>query len=833
MPRCRSVLVLAVALLLPLAAAAQGTPADYARANTLPKKFAGLALNIPGPANWIQGTDHFWYRTTVPGGTAYEWVDAVHLVKRPAFDQVRLAAAISQALGKTYTALKLPLHDPVHGYHYGRRTETGLRFVDHESAIRFGLNGSFWRCDLSSYICEKAGRVPVPRSGYYGYGPQAPPFDPGLAAPPMMDNDVVDGVENLVPDTPDSEESAWASPYAANAAAAQAMAAHPPAPPHRPGAPTYKRSPDGKWDAIIENFNVFLRRPGSKQATPLSYDGSEGNYYSLRTLAWSPNSRYLVAYATTPGYQRHIHYVESSPANQVQPIAFIGPLYRKAGDVLPIAHPALFDIATRHEFEISHKLFPNPFDITLPKWWKDSRGFTFEYNQRGHQVYRVIEVSAATGVARTLINETSKTFIDYRPLVPNPTDTGKRFRYDVNDGREIIWASERDGWEHLYLYNGITGEVENKITSGDWPVRAVNYVDPVKRQIWFEASGTMPGQDPYFIQYYRINFDGTGLVQYTSANGDHSVQFSPDRKYYVDTWSQVDVAPTMELRRTSDRKVLMPLEHGDLKPLLAAGWMSPIVFHAKGRDGVTDIWGVIYRPTTFDPHKKYPVVETIYAGPQGNFVPKTFSGRMQPLAELGFIVVQIDGMGTNNRSRAFHDVAWKNLVDAGFPDRILWHEAAAKKFPWYDISHGVGIYGTSAGGQSALAALEFHPKFYTVGVANSGCYDNRMDKIWWNEQYMGWPVGPQYIANSDTVNAWRLQGKLLLVMGELDDNVDPSSTLQVVNQLIKHNKHFDFLEVPGGGHGAGGAYYQHLLGDFFVHNLLHVEPPRWNNNGKD
>jgi dipeptidyl aminopeptidase/acylaminoacyl peptidase len=220
-------------------------------------------------------------------------------------------------------------------------------------------------------------------------------------------------------------------------------------------------------------------------------------------------------------------------------------------------------------------------------------------------------------------------------------------------------------------------------------------------------------------------------------------------------------------------------------------------------------------------------VEDIYAGPQGSFVPKSFTTRPEPLTELGFVVVQIDGMGTNNRSKAFHDVAWKNLKDAGFPDRILWHKAVAAKYSWYDISR-VGIFGTSSGGQSALGALLFHPEFYKVAVANSGSHDNRMDKIWWNEQWMGWPVGPQYAASSNVDNAWRLQGKLLLVVGEMDKNVDPSSTMQVVNALIRANKDFDLLVVPGAGHGVRGAYGERRLCDFFVRNLLDVEPPDWN-----
>ncbi|MGH9393415.1 MAG: DPP IV N-terminal domain-containing protein [Terriglobales bacterium] len=803
-------------------ASAQGTAADYARSNGLRQQFRGLALNVPGPANWIEGTDHFWYHKTVAGGTEFEWVDAASKSKRPAFDHARLAAALSSASGEHYTATTLPFFDPPAANGRGGTGAGGLRFTNQEQAISFGLKGHFWSCDLAAYTCTEGAAMPAGgRGGRGGRGPAVdqPPYDPAFDAPPMLDNDVADGMQNLVPE-------------AGADAGFDPMQARPPADPVRPG-PSARVSPDGQWEAIIENFNVFLRHPGAKTATPLSFDGSEGNYYSLRSLAWSPNSKYLAAYSTRPGYDRHIQYVESSPDTQVQPIDFRGPLYAKPGDTVAIAHPALFDVASGKEVEIKNDLFPNPYDLTPPVWWQDSRGFTFEYNQRGHQVYRVIEVAAPTGAARTLINETSPTFIDYRPLLATPTDSGKKFRADIDDGREVVWASERDGWEHLYLYNGLTGKVENQITKGDWPVRAVDYVDPAKRQIWFQASGAIAGQNPYYLHYYRINFDGSGLVQFTSANGTHSVQFSPDRQFYVDTWSRVDMAPVSELRRTSDQSLAMPLEQGDLAPLEAAGWKPPLILSAKGRDGATDIWGVIFRPTNFDPAKKYPVVESIYAGPQGNFVPQAFATSVQPLAELGFIVVQIDGMGTNNRSRAFHDVAWKNLKDAGFPDRILWHKAAAAKYSWYDISRGVGIYGTSAGGQNALGGLLFHPEFYTVGVANSGCHDNRMDQIWWNEQWMGWPVGPQYAASSNVDNAWRLQGKLMLVLGELDNNVDPASTLQVVNQLIKHNKRFDLLEVPGGGHGAGGAYYQHLLEDFFVHNLLHIEPPVWNQSAAE
>ncbi|HKR13905.1 MAG TPA: prolyl oligopeptidase family serine peptidase, partial [Pyrinomonadaceae bacterium] len=436
--------------------------------------------------------------------------------------------------------------------------------------------------------------------------------------------------------------------------------------------------------------------------------------------------------------------------------------------------------------------------------------------------------------ARAVISDDPKTFFSYRFANGNLADSGRRYRYDVADGKEIIWMSERDGWSHLYMYDGATGSVKHQITRGEWVVRGVQRVDEAKRQIWFSAGGTHPGKDPYFASFYRINFDGAGLTELTAADANHNVAYSSDAQFYVDNYSRLDQPNVLELRKTADNSLLATVERGDTSELVKTGWQAPEVFTAKGRDGKTDIWGVIVRPANFDPAKRYPVIENIYAGPQGSFVPKSFLtySSMMAQAEIGFIVVQIDGMGTSNRSKAFHDVAWKNLGDAGFPDRILWHKAVAAKYPWYDISR-VGLYGGSAGGQNALGGLLFHPEFYKAAVSYAGCHDNRMDKIWWNEQWMSWPIGPQYSASSNVDNAHRLQGELLLIVGEMDTNVDPSSTMQVVSKLIKHNKNFDLLVVPGANHGAArgdryAAYGDHKRYDFFVRHLLGVKPPPWN-----
>jgi dipeptidyl aminopeptidase/acylaminoacyl peptidase len=425
----------------------------------------------------------------------------------------------------------------------------------------------------------------------------------------------------------------------------------------------------------------------------------------------------------------------------------------------------------------------------------------------------------ADGKSRAVIDETAETFVFVY---------GNSYRRDIDGGKEIIWRSERDGWNHLYLHDGVTGKVKNQITKGKWVVREVVELDEEKRQIIFKAGGREKGQDPYYLHYYRINFDGSDLVHLTPGDGTHSVQYSADRSVFIDTWSRVDLPPRHVLRRTSDGKQLCELETADAKDLYAAGWQHAERFVAKDRDGKFDIHGIICRPMNFDPKKKYPVVEVIYAGPHGSFVPKGWRSRYghwrDELMELGFITVQIDGKGTNHRGREFQHFAYKNINDAGFPDRIKWMKEAAKKYPYMDISR-VGIYGGSAGGQNAMAAMLWHGEFYKAAAADCGCHDNRMDKVWWNEQWMDYPVGPHYAEQSNTVNAHRLQGALLLTVGELDTNVDPSSTYQVVNALIKADKDFEFLMFPGGGHGIGESRYAARKRlDFFVRHLHGVEP---------
>lgn len=576
-------------------------------------------------------------------------------------------------------------------------------------------------------------------------------------------------------------------------------------------------SPDSTMTAFIKNDNLYIKDNATEKETRLSYDGAPGFFYSTY-IKWSPDGKKIMAYKVRPGDDRKIYFVESSPEDQFQP-KLQSRDYLKPGDELPFKSPQLFLVDSKKHIQVPTDEFSHQFGLNRIDWREDSRAFTFEYNQRGHQAYKVIEVNAATGKVKVLVNETSKTFIDY---------SSKKYRYDVADGKEIIWTSERDGWNHIYLYDN-NGQMKKQLTKGDWVVREVIHVDEDNREVYFTASGMDKDQDPYFLHYFKVDFDGKNLTRFTKEDGNHSVTFSEDYTYYVDQYSKVDTPPITVLKSAKNSKKVMDLQQADHSELLKEGWIAPEVFTAKGRDGVTDIWGVIIRPTSFDPNKTYPVIEYIYAGPHSSFVPKDFRSyywSMSSIAELGFIVVQIDGMGTSNRSKAFHDVCWQNLKDGGFPDRKLWIKAAAKKYPYMNADK-VGIFGTSAGGQNSAAALVFNSDFYDVAVSSCGCHDNRMDKIWWNEQFMGYPIGPHYAASSNIENAAQMNGNLMLILGEVDDNVDPSTTMQFANALIKANKNFELVTIPGMGHSSGGDFGERKRKDFFVKHLMGVDPPSW------
>ncbi len=816
---------------------AQGTRSDYERAMNLRETTANKVFKDRVTAHWLKDNKRFWYRNDLPENKReFIFVDTDKGIRQPAFDHERLAGSLSKAANQQIEAEKLAIDR--------------LIFDETLSSLTFSYNKSWWKCDLSSYEIEATSRderatlslepLRRPRSSrrtgeetsitfinrtdkdveiYWLDSERQRKHYANIAAGDQHRQHTFAGHVWLVTD----KDGEILVAFMAEEEAADAIideetireAANRRQQRGPRGPRSQAKSPDGKWSASIKDYNLYIRNLETDEETALTEDGTEEDAYSER-FYWSPDSTKLLVLRTLKGDDRKVYIIESSPDDQLQP-KLHNYSYLKPGDKIALHKPHLFHISDKCHIPIPDELFPNPWSISEIRWSPDSSRFTFLYNQRGHQVLRIISVDAATGQPRAVIDEQSETFIDY---------SGKLFSRYLDDTNEIIWMSERDGWNHLYLYDSETGNVKNQITKGPWVVRRVESVDEKKRQIWFQAGGIRPEQDPYYIHFCRVNFDGSGLVVLTRSNGTHDITFSPDRRFFLDRWSRVDQPPVTELRSSEDGKLIFELERADWSMLLATGWRQPERFVAKGRDGKTDIYGIIIRPSNFDPNNKYPVIEKIYAGPQGAFVPKSFGlqTREHAIAELGFVIVQIDGMGTSHRSKAFHNVCWKNLGDSGFPDRIPWMKAAAAKYPSMDLTR-VGIYGGSAGGQSALRALLAHGDFYKVGVADCGCHDNRMDKIWWNELWMGWPVGPHYEEQSNVTQAHKLQGKLLLTVGELDRNVDPASTMQVVDALIKADKDFDILIVPGRGHGVGETpYASRRRMDFFVRYLLGIEP---------
>ena len=813
-----------------IAVHAQDAKVNLNRAFALRQRTAGLVFRAEIQPHWLADHHRFWYRVqTGPHTHEFILVDADTGRRQPAFDAPKLANALTKATGKTMHAENLPLN--------------GLNQIDART-WEFAADGRTWRCDLDNYSLSAA-------------TPAAPESDSvrRLNEPQPSRRTGDETLIHFVNRSTNDAKLFWIDPagerqpygiisagsereqntYAGHvwlvtSGAGETLAvfearetggeaiiggdfvdAKKASRPARRHPHSEADSPDGKWTALVRAGNIFLQDRQSGEELALSTNGTDDDFYG-EAFCWSPDSTKLAAVQTIKGEEHKIYMVESSPKDQLQP-KLLATDYYKPGDKIPVPRPRLFDVAARRQVFVPADLFTNAWSIDELRWWPDSSRFTFLFNQRGHQTLRIISVDATTGEARAVVDEHSRTFIDY---------SGKEFSHYADATHEIIWMSERDGWNHLYLYDAETGRVKNQITRGDWVVRGVDFVDETNRQVWFRAGGIRPGQDPYYVHFCRVNFDGSGLTILTEGDGTHQADFSPDRKFLVDTWSRVDAPPVTELRRSSDGKLICELERADIRALVQSGWQRPERFVAKGRDGVTDIYGVIFRPTNFNPHKKYPVVEDIYAGPQDSFAPKVFKPffSQQEIAELGFIVVQMDGMGTANRSRKFHDVCWKNLADAGFPDRILWIKAAAAQHPGMDLAH-MGIYGGSAGGQNSLRALLDHGDFYQVAVADCGCHDNRMDKIWWNEQWLGWPVDDSYARSSNVADAHKLQGKLLLMVGELDHNVDPASTMQVVNALEKAGKDFEMLVITGSDHGAAETPYgKRRRAEFLMRNLL-------------
>ena len=596
-------------------------------------------------------------------------------------------------------------------------------------------------------------------------------------------------------------------------------------------------SPNREWVAYVKDHDLYLRYVSTGEIIRLTRDGEASYDYATEipglrpfvaqgtqeirqrpAVFWSPDSSKLVTYRMDTRNAGRFSYLQFVPPNQLRPKEY-SVVYPLPGEILPKAEPIIFEVQSGKRIEVKTA----PLEIQFQggpgfDWYEDGKSFSYDAWERGEKSIELREVDASTGEQKVVLREKGEKYVD-------PGETHFRILHETGD---VLWTSERDGWNHIYLSSLKTGESRGQLTQGQWVVRQVVDVDEKARRIYFLANGREKGEDPYQTHLYVVGFDGKGLTLLTPENATHTVSFSPDHAFFVDNFSRPDLPAVSALRRTKDGSQVRTLEQTDTSELTKAGWKAPEPFHGKARDGTTDLYGLIWKPSNFDPSKKYPIVEQVYTGPQGFFVPKTFGAALrngqQQIAELGFIAVMVDGRGTTGRSRAFHEFSYHNLGGA-FEDHVEMIKQMAAKFPYMDIER-VGIYGTSAGGYGSTHAILSFPDFYKVCVSISGDHDARLDKAWWNELYQGYPVGPDYAEQSNVTMADRLKGHLLIEHGDIDDNVHVVETMRLTDALIKANKNFDQLIVPNMYHGEGGnPYLIRRRWDYFVQHLLGVTPP--------
>jgi dipeptidyl-peptidase-4 len=759
--------LLVVGLSLPTPGEAQVTAADYARADRFLSWNAGqLVAGDQVAPRWLPG-DRFWYRNRVLEGHEFIVVDPTVPSRRPAFDHHRLAAALSVAADTSYVGTKLPFEE--------------FEFVD--GGIRFHTADSIrWTCSTTDYLCT---------------GPDSTP------APPR----------------------------------------------------TEIGSPDGSWVAFSRDENLWVRSTETGDEVQLSSDGQADFGYAVPqegccsvvtlarrgeeappVLAWSPDSRMIGTHRLDERQVEQLHLLETAtgrPKLHSYRVALPG------DSVIPTYEVHLFDVAAgsgvRADVDPIDAVNTSCCGLAIDTLWKDARWgdgseeFFFTRGVRSYDTLQLYAANTATGDTRLILEETSKTYVEAnagRGGVPN-------WRV-INGNSEVVWWSERDGWGHLYLFDAGTGALKNRITEGPWMVTDLLSVDESNRWAYFTAVGREEGQNPYYQHLYRARLDGGRVERLTPEAGDHRVSVSPSGRYFVDQYGTYQSAPTTVLRDRSGR-VLATLEEADFSRLTAQGWRFPVPFEALARDGVTPVHGLLFFPSDFDEGASYPVVDYIYPGPQvGPIRSRQGSvaqgGNAAALAELGFIVFQIDALGTPLRDKAFHDAYYGNMRDNGIPDHIAAMRQLATRYPEMDLDR-VGIFGHSGGGFSSTDAILSYPDFFKVAVSTAGNHDNRSYDFTWGEKYHGLlkrnPDGTDSFDSQANQNiAHRLKGRILFMYGTLDDNVHPNANLLVIDALIDANKDFDLVVMPNRNHGfSNEPYVIRRTWDYFVRHLRGEEPP--------
>ena len=609
-------------------------------------------------------------------------------------------------------------------------------------------------------------------------------------------------------------------------------------------------SPDGKRAVFIGDWNLWIRDIASGRETQLTHDGVENFGYATDNagwassdrpvVLWSPDSKKIATFQQDQRRDGDMYTVETRlghPELHAWKYPLVGDpnitmierviIDADSGQIVRLKMPP-----DQHRSTVCDNITCGEGPNHAPRWedveWSpDSKTLAFVSTSRDHKDEKLQVADAATGEVREVYEEKSPTQFE-------SGDRRANWHY-LPESNEFIWCSERENWARLYLYDLRTGQLRNPITTGDWHVSQVLRVDPRTRQIWFTALGREPGEDPYFVHYYRVDFDGRNLTALTPEPGNHAIIASVSGRYFVDSLSTPETPPVTTLRDDSG-KVVLRLGQADITKLQAIGWQPPVPIRVKARDGKTDLYGLMYQPSNLDKTRKYPLVVHIYPGPQiGSVGSRAFSparGDTQALAELGFIVVEVDGMGTTLRSKQFHDVSYANMGDNTLPDQVAAVHQLAQQYPWIDIDR-VGIYGHSGGGNAAAEAMLRYPDVFKVGIAESGNHDNREYEDDWGERYQGLLVtrpdgSTNYDDQANQNLAKNLKGHLLLAHGTIDNNVPPYSTLLLVDALIKANKDFDLLLLPNQKHGYGPMtnYMTRRRWDYFVRWLLDEEPPK-------
>jgi dipeptidyl aminopeptidase/acylaminoacyl peptidase len=593
-------------------------------------------------------------------------------------------------------------------------------------------------------------------------------------------------------------------------------------------------SPDGQWIAYAKDDNLVVKSVATGKEHPLSSDGtthySYGSFYGWFDIMegenggrprrfnvnWSPDSKYLLTSICDTRYADKMYLLDWSVDTLYRPRLLS--YYRGSPGDTTMVHniPVVYDMSTLSKVELD---FPRNTHINSIgfHWAQDADQLYARIPERGYQKDQLFRYDMKSGSAQLIIDEKSETNID-----------DFRIWYVETKGK-ILFTSDRSGWRQLYAVD-IESNTTYPITEGDYFVNGISHIDEDQGWIYFLASGKEENSNPYHQLLYRVDFEGKNMTRLTDDLMHHEVSVSPDGKYFFDNRSAAGYPTKTTLRDASSGEIVHNVSKAEITMLLDEGWVPPMTFEAIGRDNSTKIYGALWLPTHFDPHKKYPVIDHSYTGPHTHMFPKSFRTSIardnQALAELGFIVMMVDGMGSYGRSKAFHDVSYRNM-GMNLKDHVLAIEQLSERYPWFDGDR-VGIFGHSAGGYDAGHGMLQFPETYKVGVASSADHDFRMEKAWWPEMYMGWPVDSLYDQVSNITMADRLEGKLLLVHGGLDDNVNPSATFKLAEALVDADKEFDLLILPSQRHGYSdtqhGRYFTKKRWNYFVKHLLGVEP---------